>query len=156
MINKSPDYRVREWNRRCGKFPQQGGSEEYWESLNKQLDRVLEEAEEIREAIEKRDSENLLKELCDLSVVSSGLNYLSNLNLEEAIHKVLDDNDHKYTTNKSLAEDWRFYWARCGVKVKVSWSVIEGVTYYSVMRIPDGKIMKVPKRQTLDLTNLID
>ena len=74
---KSTFNSVSFWNEACSKVPPLPGTDAYWEALENQAMRCLEEVLEIQEAIVNRDVNNLIKEGCDLDVVTCGFNYLA-------------------------------------------------------------------------------
>ena len=149
--------RVADWNFLCGKRPDfEIGSEKYWQALRDQIARIAEELQEVSEAVEKRDLENLLKEGCDLDVVVCGLNYLAGHDYGGAINEVLDNNDTKYTESFEEAWDAQDHYKRLGIECSlVMIDIDDKIAYYSVHRDKDDKVMKLLNHQKTDLSMFV-
>jgi len=145
--------RVEIWNNMVGKWVEPIGTPKYYKALLQQVDRVQEELDEVREAIRLKDLNNLLKEGCDLDITVCGLNYLIGGDYQEAITRVLDNNDKKLTSSLSDASTWRFYHARKGKAVKIYTQPKYKV--HCVKRTDNDKVMKPPSHPTPDLSDLI-
>ncbi len=107
-ILPSPYDRVVQWNSICGKNRLEIGTQEYFDALTNQLSRIKEELVEFVDEVEKQDYnnlENMLKEFCDVLVTVYGAGYMLGLDVIGAMHKVLDNNDTKFTHRKELADE---------------------------------------------------
>lgn len=157
-MNTETTYeRVVKWNERCNNTPGETGTEEYWTALSNQTERIEEGLNELKEAIEARDTVEVFDALLDLDVVvSSGL-YLSNGDYAGGINAVLDNNDHKFTTVRVSADAVAIHYGLKEVDVELHRVTIDGgcllePAYYSIHRISDNKIMKFPNHPKVDLT----
>lgn len=145
---------VSEWNLKCGNHPSTVGSEPYWNALTQQIARIEEELAEVKEAVAKRDLDNLIKEGCDLDVTVSGFNFLLNVDYETAIGRVLVNNDEKVTLNIHKADQWRDHYTSLKVMVCINTSSFGEDLHYCVKRIEDDKVMKPPSLSKVDLSSI--
>lgn len=146
------------WNQVCSKPAPLPGTDAYWEAVENQAMRCLEEVLEIQEAVVNRDIDNLVKEGCDLDVVTSGLNYIIGADYPVAIGRVLTNNNLKVTQNTAEADAWCKYYRDKEVEDEsygVFCSIIEGLRYYCVKRVSDDKVMKRPGMQPPHLLDLV-
>jgi len=153
-MSKSTFERVAEWNYRCNKEPLLVGTEEYWDALELQLLRIQEELKETMKAVHDRDLVELLDGGCDLDVTVSGLNYLSGLEYQKAINRVLSNNDVKYTTEIAYAIEASNKYTADGEDCEVQSVQDNGEIYFSVHRTSDNKIMKLLNHPKVSLVDL--
>lgn len=154
-MSKSTFTRVAEWNKRCNKEPLEKGTDAYWDALDNQVARIQEELDEAREAIAIRSNIELLDAGCDLNVVVSGLNFLAGGSYDEAIDRVLSNNELKYTTDADEALQTAEMYSNRKMECEVQSVVDEGEVYHSVHRVSDNKIMKLKGHPTVTLSDLI-
>lgn len=146
---------VKLWNQKVNKYPSEVGTPQYWADLTNQAKRIEEELIELVEGINERDITKVVDSGLDLDVVVSGLNYLNCSNYQLGISQVLNNNDLKYTVNKDVAEQWKFYWESNGESCEVQESTVNKITYYSLHRTSDNKVMKFAKFPEVDLTDVV-
>lgn len=134
-------------------------SEKIFEVLKNQASRVLEEINEVIEAIDNKDRKEILKEASDVIVTVDGLTLL--------VHKLIGDigaatldvcknNDLKYTGDKEIAEEWLEYHNSNYDPEKISEnyfieeSEYENCIWYCIKRESDRKFVKPPRHPKLD------
>lgn len=147
---------VADWNQKCALQPAEIFTPEYWKSLANQGERLVEEVQELVDAVKGRDRKELVDALADIQVVLDGAIFLAQHDHDGAMQAVCANNDLKYTLSRSEAEE------RAGqienVKnesVHVESANFEGQTYYSVHRDSDNKIMKPIGHPDVTLTQFI-
>lgn len=162
MKMQSTYQRVAEWNNRCNKTPLEIGTEEYWKSLEDQMERILEEAQETVDAIKARDLTEVLDGGVDMDVVVSGLNYLMGLDYSEAVDRVLSNNDMKYTEDFDVAVETALFYCDKGLECDIQEVLVEGdgmtsmdKEFFSVHRQSDNKIMKLLDHPRVSLADLV-
>lgn len=143
--------RVAVWNFRCSNEQQPVGSAQYYDQLSNQLKRIREEADELEEAIQNRDLKEIIDAINDLDVVVAGAGYMSGGDVVGSINAVLDNNDQKYSINKSFMEEQAAQYKEQGTEVNVVATEHEGTTYYALRREEDGKVMKPFGHPQVDL-----
>lgn len=137
------DERILKFNVIGGKAPITicGDKEEFWDSVQKQAKRILEEAQELYDAAVDRDIKLLIdgwvdvwftNEFMEDQLGAIGVNTVRIKNI------VCENNLTKFTTNKNYAEDC----ARLMEGVEVREVVYEGVPHYALIRLEDNKVMK--------------
>lgn len=148
---------VSRWNEAAGKIPAEKGTPEYWKTLENQVDRIQEELDETKEAIANRDLVELLDGGCDLDVTVAGLNFLTDLPYEEAISRVLANNEAKLTTDFDEADDAVRHYEGLAhpIPCYVVTVTVDDETYYSVHREFDDKIMKLLDHPRVSLKDLV-
>lgn len=144
------------WNLKCAKKPAPIFTPEYWKALENQAERILEEAQELVTAIKERDRKETVDALADLQYVLDGAIFQSQHDHEGAMKAVCENNDLKYSTSRSEAEQWAGdIEKKTGDSVHVAAGDFEGRNYYSVHRDSDSKIMKPVGHPKVDLTPFI-
>lgn len=143
------------WNQKADKSPEEVGTEEYWKSLENQLERIQEEVDETREAIGNRDLKGVVDGGCDIDVTSAGLNYLVNGAQDQAMQAVLDNNDLKVTEDYCEAFDTQGVYQSKGLDCGIHEAEVEGKKWYSVHRMSDDKILKLLGHPKVDLSEFI-
>lgn len=146
---------VADWNRKCGKTPPPMTYPKRRRVLLDQIERVQEELKEVRDAVMANDENNLLKELSDLRVVVQGLDFLTNLPVDEAFTLVCEDNDLKFKTDRSVINRIFTQMDYHSDTHSIVKATFENVEYYSIHRTGDDKICKLQKHKELDFTPLI-
>lgn len=147
--------RVSDWNAKAGNLPKQVGTGEYWKSLEDQFKRIQEELNELYDAIVAKNITEVCDAGADLDVVVSGLNYLSGSAYEDLITSVLDNNDLKISLSNSVATNWATFHKDNGTDVYVNDQEFNEVTYYTVKRTEDNKILKYGNFPKVDLTDYV-
>lgn len=157
LKQKSTFERVAYWNTIADKTPSEVNSESYWAALENQVGRIQEELDETLKAIRERNPVEVLDGGCDLDVTVAGLNFLHGLPYEEAIDRVLSNNDVKVTTDFEVAYDTQKHYETLHHPIECTISQVDegGNRYFSVHRLKDDKIMKLLNHPRVDLTDLV-
>lgn len=151
----TPYERIALWNQKAGKSPLSPDDEAYWILLENQTQRIEEELYELRKALRKRKLAKILDAGCDLEVVVAGLNYISGLEYESAIERVLENNELKVVTDRQLVEDSIEPYRQKGIETKIVEVTLEGKSYYSLHRVEDDKILKLNNHIKVDLSDIV-
>lgn len=147
---------VRAWNLKCAKQPAALFTPEYWRALSNQAERLMEEVEELVEAIKARDRVEAVDALADIQYVLDGAIFQSQHDHEGAMQAVCANNDLKYSPYRSEAEQWAGEIEKAtGQSVHVKAGEYEGRTFYSVHRDSDSKIMKPIGHPKVDLSQFV-
>lgn len=147
---------VRAWNLKCAKQPAEPFTPEYWKALANQAARIVEEAEELVDAITARDRKEVVDALADLQYVLDGAIFLSQHNHAGAMQAVCQNNDLKYFTSALQASHAAAeIFAETGEAIHVAEAEFEGKKYYSIHRDSDSKIMKPVGHPKVDLAPFI-
>ena len=146
--------RVGAWHVKCGNELPVVGSDEYWSMLRNQALRMREEVEEVIQAIEQQDLNNLTKELCDVDVTLAGAISSAQSDHEGAMVRVLDNNDGKVTTYYELAGMWLTHHKQSNPEHQfcIETTPVKATFHYCVKRTWDNKIMKPYHLPSVDLT----
>lgn len=147
--------KVAKWNERCGNTPAAIGTQAYYDVIEKQVKRLVEELNETIEAIQAKDLVELMDGGLDLDVVVAGLNHLIGGDYATGISRVLANNEKKYTKSIKKARSWLMFHEDNGLEAHIQSTQIGSITYHCVRRDLDGKIMKYGNFPKVDLTDLI-
>lgn len=142
------------WNYRCGNKPVQVVDDRFWITTGNQMQRIIEEAKETQEAVVAGNALEFLDGVCDLFVVTSYLMeqaVAAGFDVEGALKAVCDNNDTKYSTDVEVAQAGAMTHTASGTPCIVKATSVGGITYYSIVRKSDGKIMKPVDFQSVDL-----
>ena len=119
-------------------------------------ERLLEEAQELKDGVDKLDFEAVLDGALDAKyVLTNLLDTLEQYNFEVkgGWDAVCDNNDLKYTTTEDLAKTWLYQVDDEDIVLKTVerpyW------TFYSLMRKSDGKVMKHDYFPKFDLSQYV-
>ncbi len=147
---------VRAWNLKCANKPAEPFTNEYWKSLGDQAERLLEEVQELVDAIKARDRIEAVDAIVDIDYVLSGAIFLSQHDHEGAMQAVCGNNDLKVFTSRSECESaaGRIFFEN-HEDVHVKDAEFEGKTYYSIKRDSDNKIMKPIGHPKVDLAAFV-
>lgn len=143
--------RVVDFNTKANKLPTKAGSKEYWLAIENQYKRIEEELNELLEAIQERNIEEVVDAGADLDVVVAGLNFLSGSDYTSVITAVLDNNDLKITQDASKADNWKVFNNDNGIDCRV----VETNGYYTVQRNEDNKVLKYGNFPKVDLKEFL-
>lgn len=142
--------RVSQWNERCNnKAPELNDPERKVILLN-QLARLQEELDETIKAVKEEDEVETLDGIADLMVVLEGVCYLSRLDTKAAFELVMDNNNLKYERDFSTAFNALLDSSHC-----LHCSETSDGKFYSIHRISDNKICKLPNHPRVDLSGLV-
>lgn len=159
MTSLTTYEKVALWNERCGKVPPKVGTDEYWEALDNQAQRIEEELNELKQAIEERDFTETFDALLDLDVVVSGGAYLSGGDYHGGINEVLKNNDRKFTSLWETIDVVYYHYKTMGIETKIykvkNNDLFDVEAFYSVHRVSDDKVMKFPGHPPVDLSPFI-
>lgn len=144
---------VQVWNERAGKSANyKVGSSEYWDAIDNQVARIKEEVDEFIAEVKARNLPNMMKELCDVDVVTSGMMNIIGGSYEDAINVVLRNNEMKLTAEYHVADSWRNHHTdKDGGAYAVSNNTDGFGGYYCVKRLSDDKVMKPPGHPKPDI-----
>lgn len=135
-------------------------SEKVFDVLLNQAKRVLEEINEVIEAIENKDRGEVLKEVSDVIVTVDGLTLIVNKLIGDiggATLEVCKNNDLKYTGYREVAEEWLDHYntnydpSSIKEKYYINEAEFEGGLWYCVKRESDNKFVKPPRHPKVDL-----
>ena len=147
---------VRNWNIKCAKQPAEPFTPEYWKALGDQAERLLEEAKELANAVKARDRKESVDALADIHYVLAGAVFQSQHEHDGAMKSVCENNDLKYFTTRSEAEEAAGkILQQTGEDIIVKDALFEGKTYYSIHRVSDSKVMKPVGHPKVDLSPFI-
>ncbi len=112
------------------------------EQIRNQCTYLVEEVLEAKDGAKRGDWENVLKEVADVNFVAAYLRTLVEAvgcDYSKAFRKVCDNNSLKMTTSHELAQKW---WLQQEEDCYIAEAEFDGVLYYSVRRVSDGKTKK--------------
>lgn len=157
MLKEFDSYKAVEFfNKACGNNPPKKGSQEWYKLLKNQVSYLIEEVMEIDKAIDEEDPLEILDGMADVQFVLDGLVYLSQMKQKEAIKRVCNNNDLKFTTSRKEVLDWATdIHDNKGTHCFIEATKLDGVEYYCVKRHKDGKIMKPTNFPKVDLKPLV-
>ena len=157
MSERFDSYKAVEFfNKACGNNPPKKGSPEWYDVLKNQVSYLIEEVMEIDKAIDEEDPLEILDGMADVQFVLDGLIYLSQMKHREAVKKVCSNNDLKFTTSPKEALDWATdIRDNKGIKCVIETTELDGVKYFCVKRLEDGKVMKPSNFPKVDLKPLV-
>lgn len=147
-----PNSRVTRFNFAVGNEPQ---VDNFFEQASKQASYLLEEVNELIEAINNRDMVETLDAVVDIWYIRE---YLDDLLTEQGVKVgqgktlVCDNNDTKYSSSRALIAKAVEYYSAKGVGCYTAEVEYEGVVYYTCRRISDDKVMKPTTFEPVDLT----
>lgn len=144
---------VKNWNLKCAKQPAEPFTPEYWQLMGNQAERLVEEVQELVDAIKARDRKESVDALADIQYVLNGAIFQSQHDHEGAMQAVCENNDLKYFTSRSEAEEAASKLKMDDIHVKVA--DFQGQKYYSIQRDSDNKIMKPAGHPKVDLSPFI-
>lgn len=147
--------RVAIWNTRCSNSPAVRGTKEWKIAMLNQLERLQEELDETKVAVEQGDELETLDGLVDIRVVLDGAVFLSRLSVDEAFDAVMDNNDLKYTQNYDEAFDAVQHYGADKFNIQ-EWVDKDDISYFSVHRNSDNKICKLLDHPKVDLTEFLE
>lgn len=147
--------KVLEWNKRCGKLPEKVGTDAFWFAIEKQMERIAEESREVLTEIRDRNLNNLIPEICDLEFTVLGLAMMTQHNHQEAMSRIFASNDTKYTRYFACAEESQAVYLEKGMPCKITESVVDGVSYFSIHKTSDDKILKLKHHEKTVFEDLV-
>lgn len=151
---------ITRFNYVAGKAPKgrEGSVDEVWEQIEQQVERVYEEAKEMLEAAKNRDMVEVLDGSLDVWYTNTYMFDLleaCGIDIKKARNMVLDNNDMKITSNIYLAMSTRDDYNAKGEWTKVNETRFEGEQLFTVIRLKDNKVMKLPYHESPDLDSLV-
>lgn len=150
--------RITKFNHIVGASPvgSDASKEEIWKQLELQARLVLEEANEMYDAVKNKDIVEVLDGSIDVWYLREYMDDILkalNIDVAGAKYEVCFNNDQKYTTSEDLAmESWLEY-VRQGKTPEVCSVDYEGKTYYTVKI--NGKVQKLLHHVRPDLNKCI-
>lgn len=138
------DKRITKFNYRSGKTPLSlnNDKEVIWKSLQDQAERLVEEANEVLDGVKNRDIKEVVDGVVDTWYVREWLDDMLEalgVDVDGAKHEVCKNNLDKITEDVNLAYESSVNYGNTFV-----YSYHEkDVTYYSVLREGDRKVMKL-------------
>lgn len=134
-------------------------SPEFLEAVSGQLSRIKEEVLEIEEAINSKDSKELLKEIDDTLFVVLGfidMLELSGYHVFKSLKVVSENNISKFPKDRYSAKAAAYYYQEMGQPCEIQETTEDdGSSRYAIKRVRDGKVMKPKGFKGVDLTDLI-
>lgn len=137
-----------------GNLPSTAIDDDFWFLMKNQNKRATEELSETTNAIANKDAKSLLDGVVDEFVVLAGKIYMlecAGFNVDLALSKICKNNFAKITTDINTAQKWLN--EQSGVRLVES--VVGGVTYYSIKRNTDNKIMKHVDFVNVDINDCV-
>lgn len=154
--------RITKFNHITGKAPlgfDRGASkEDIWKQIEDQVERVYEEAKEMRDAARERNLVEVLDGHLDTWYTNSYIQDLLqaiNVDVKGAKVVVVENNDSKYTTSREYAEISARIYLEDDIDVYIDPYVYDNVLYYTVKRVEDNKVMKLKDHQRPELEKYV-
>lgn len=150
--------RVERFNRATGNFPSPDDMEnQKYEKLKASAERLLEEAQELYDAIIEKDVSETLKEAIDVDYVFTNIKSCLKAyeyEYDDAFEAVCDNNDLKWTTSLELAgTTWYDYTKKVGgLYMNSEYDIELGEVTFCIKRFSDDKVMKPEGHPKVDLT----
>jgi hypothetical protein len=154
------DESVKQFNLRAGKGLPETFTDEWWELLKNDVERVLEEVNETVEAVSTRDKQELLDGVCDIEYTLSKLKWalreVEDMDYDGAMATICKNNLTKIVDNLYDAELSKRKYADKGVETYISSYRDEyGDEYFAVLRTEDNKVMKPYGYESVSLDNFM-
>lgn len=150
--------RITKFNHIAGKAPlgfsREASEEDIWKQIEDQVERVYEEAKEMRDAVKERNMTEVLDGHLDVWYTNSYIQDLLqaiNVDVKGAKVVVVENNDSKYTTSREYAEISARIYLEDDIDVYIDPYVYDNVLYYTVKRVEDNKVMKLKDHQRPEL-----
>jgi len=135
-------------------------SEDFWEQVGNQSDRIVEEAAETYNAVADKDLTELVDGVADVMVVAIGLYQklqLCGVDVSDALERVCDNNLTKFHDTPEYANETVKFYEEEGVAAFVRLTTMEdGDEFYSVIRESDKKLLKPHDFVGVDLSDIIE
>ncbi|MNQ97540.1 Phosphoribosyl-ATP pyrophosphohydrolase [compost metagenome] len=139
-----------------GSYPTDPDSLEFAQVMKNQILRVQEELDELLEAIEYNQKEEIIDGICDVLYTAlpiAEIAFSAGYKVEPACMEVAKNNLEKYPTSYEIA-------VKSAEKLGESYCHIDsrdynGVTYYSILRNEDMKLMKPIGYESVNLKKFV-
>ena len=147
--------RVTRFNFAVGNEPQ---VDSFFEQAGKQASYLLEEVNELIEAINNRDMVEVLDAVVDIWYIRE---YLDDLLTEQGVKinpaktKVCDNNDTKFSTSRALIALAVDHYKAKGIECYIAEVEYEGDMFYTCRRLSDDKVMKPTTFEPVDLKSCV-
>lgn len=156
---KQKVYTINDFASQCVDFNNIAGAlrEVSWEDFKNQQSRLLEEVNEITEALNSKDIVETLDGVVDVMVVSLGMAAklaMLGVDVGEAFRRVAENNLSKFPKDEQTAIDTvEFY--KTEKQTETYYTKSDCADCYVIRRKSDNKIMKPKGYQSVDLSDLI-
>lgn len=154
--------RITKFNHIAGKAPlgfsREASKEDIWKQIEDQVERVYEEAKEMRDAVKERNLVEVLDGHLDTWYTNTYIQDLlqaTNVDVKGAKVAVMGNNDSKYTTSKEYAEISARIYLEDDIDVYIDTYDYDGVLYFTVIRTSDDKVMKLLDHQRPELEKYV-
>jgi len=101
------------------------------DKLMNQFSLIKEEVDELTEALETRDWEEVKDAIGDILVVTYGMAYVADINADKLMDNISDSNMSKFCNQAEMIETCNYY-GHIGVEVVAHETIINGVLKYAV------------------------
>jgi hypothetical protein len=115
------------------------------EQIINQCTYLLEEVLETKEAAKSGDWVEVLDGAADVKYIADYLRDLLEsvgVQFDKGFKAVCGNNNLKFTTSLELAQKWQEEKTAIGIEAYISETEYEGVTYFTVRRVSNGKVVK--------------
>lgn len=146
------------FNKLAGNAPPAPLTDAWWEAMENQAKRVLEEVKETLEAIEDRNVKETLDGVVDISVTALYMPFMTQskeIDVKGAMAEVAANNLAKIFKYYSDAEATKDWYEGQGTACYIDEVFMNGVTYYAVRRNCDQKILKPKDHRRVELGKYI-
>lgn len=148
--------KIERFNELAGKSYRSSIDEEWWVAMKNQAERVIEEAQEILEACDKRDVTMLLDGVVDVAVTALPLMPMAQavgFDVSKANDLVAENNITKIVSDASLARDTA---GRYGEEYcYIDNVIVDGINYYPVKRYEDDKLLKPIGYESVNISDCL-
>ena len=102
-----------------------------YDKLLNQFSLIKEEVEELTEALENKDWEEVKDAIGDILVVTYGMAYVASIDADKLMDNISESNMSKFCNKEEMVETSNYY-LHMGVEVIAQETVIDGVLKYAV------------------------
>lgn len=131
-----------------------------WTELNRQLDIIEEEFEELREAVRHdHDWEEMKDAIGDVLVTTYGLGYVANIDCDKLMDNISNSNFSKFCRTQEEVAATVEYYDNLGVRVEFVTVILDGAECVAVKSAAEheytenGKTKSIPKGKLLKNIN---
>lgn len=135
---------ITKFNHIVGNAPKEN-PQDVLEQIINQCTYLLEEVLETKEAAKSGDWVEVLDGAADVKYIADYLRDLLEsvgVQFDKGFKAVCENNNLKFTTSLELAQKWQEEKTAIGIETYISETEYEGVTYFTVRRTANGKVVK--------------
>lgn len=143
------------------KVEQTQSNETDWSVMERQLEIIEEEFNELKEAIERRDWEEVKDAVGDVLVTTYGMGYRGNFDCDQLMENISNSNFSKVCRNQEEIDMTVEHYASMGCDVYVEETSLGGEVVWAVKSAEDqtytdnGEVKKIPRGKFLKNVNWV-